>query len=116
MSAHATAESAPRSETAVGLTPELQAKLAMKAARTRFAGPATYWLGRSVYGLAEAENMGHGDIRLKLDRFLAPGEEVHLQLDCLTYRGVPIHMNTEVISCRRAYTERCFVVIVHLLK
>lgn len=115
MSTQAPTENESPPSEAVGLTPELQARLVKKAAKTRFAGRATYWLGESIYGVAEAENLGHGDVRLKLDRFLAPGEEVQLQLDCLTYRGAPVHLNTEVISCRRSYSERCFIVLLQIL-
>lgn len=110
---------APEAETQLEAPPspdnELRAKLVKKAAKTRFEGQVTYWQGTSIQGVARAENLGHGDISLRLNRFVAPGDTLHLRLDCLTYRGVPIHMDVEIACCRRVYDERCFLAIAQIM-
>ncbi len=77
---------------------ELQVRLVRKALKARFQGKVTYWQGDYIHGVAAAKNLGHGDIALRLSRGLAPGDSIQLELDCLTYRGLPIAMAGEVVE------------------
>ena len=93
---------------------ELQARLVRKTLKTRFQGKVTYWQGNYIHGVATAKNLGHGDIALRLNRGLAPGDAIHLELDCLTYRGLPIAMEGEVIECGPSNDGHGFVALVHV--
>jgi len=93
---------------------ELQARLVRKALKTRFQGQVTYWQGEYIHGVCAAKNLGHGDIALRLNRGLASGDAIHLELDCLTYRGLPIAMEGEVTECGPASDGRGFVALVHV--
>lgn len=99
----------------LALGSETHARIVRKVARAKFAGRVTFRHGNHAPDIAAAENLGHGDISLECDRFLPPGEKVYLGLNCLTYRGEPIPLETEVVCCRRAYDRRCFVAIVHMV-
>jgi len=92
--------------------PELQARIARKALKTDFEGWATYRQGDYIEGSARVKNIGGGEIALLLNRFIAPDETIALQLDCLTYRGLPIQLNGLVESCSLAKDRRGFVAIV----
>ena len=93
---------------------ELQARLVRKALKTRFQGQVTYWQGDYIHGVSVAKNLGHGDIALRLNRGLAPGDAIHLELDCLTYRGLPIAMDGEVTECGPSNDGPGFVALVHV--
>ncbi len=92
--------------------PELQARIARKALKTGFEGWVTYRQGDYIEGSARAKNLGGGDIALLLKRFISPDETVALQLDCLTYRGLPIQMTARVESCALSKDHRGFIAIV----
>ncbi len=93
---------------------ELQARLLKRALRTSFQGRVTYRQGDYIEGVALARNLGHGDIALKLNRYIAPGAPIDLDLDCLTYRGLPIQMRAEVESCEQGEDDKSFVAFVHV--
>lgn len=93
---------------------ELQARLVRKALKTRFQGNVTYWQGDYIHGVASAKNLGCGDIVLRLNRGLAPGDAIRLELDCLTYRGLPIAMEGEVIECNPSNDGHGFLALVHV--
>ena len=93
---------------------ELQARLVRKALKTRFQGKVTYWQGDYIHGVASSKNLGYGDIALQLNRGLAPGDAIHLELDCLTYRGLPIAMEGEVIECGPSKGGQGFAALVHV--
>jgi hypothetical protein len=91
---------------------ELQARIARKALKTDFEGWVTYRQGDYIEGAARAKNIGGGEIALLLNRFIAPEETISLELDCLTYRGLPIRLTGLVESCALAKDRRGFVAVV----
>jgi hypothetical protein len=93
---------------------ELEARIVMKALKTGFQGRVTYRQGDYIEGVALARNVGHGDIALKLSRYVAPGAPLQLELDCLMYRGLPIRMNAEVESCAPDKDGKSFIAFVHV--
>ena len=93
---------------------ELQARLVRKTLKTPFEGSATYWQGDYIEGTALARNLGHGDVLLRLNRCLAPGDPIRLELLCLPYRGLPIQMDGQVIECTPAPDTPGFVAVVHV--
>lgn len=93
---------------------ELQARLVRKALKARFQGKVTYWQGDYIHGVAAAKNLGHSDIALRLNRGLAPGDSIQLELDCLTYRGLPIAMEGEVVECAPSDDGKGFTALVHI--
>lgn len=93
---------------------ELQTRLVRKALKAKFQGRVTYWQGDYIQGVAMAKNLGSGDVGLKLNRCLAPGDAIRLDLDCLTYRGLPIVMEGEVIECDASRDESGFAAVVHI--
>lgn len=92
--------------------PELRERIVRKALKTDFEGRVSYRQGDYIEGTALARNLGGGEVALLLSRFIAPEETVALQLDCLTYRGLPIQMTARVESCALAKDRRGFVAIV----
>ncbi len=94
--------------------PELQARLVRKALKARFQGRVTYWQGDYIHGIAAAKNLGYGDVALRLNRGLAPGDAIQLELDCLTYRGLPIAMEGEVIESAPSDDGKGFTALVHI--
>jgi len=92
--------------------PELQARIARKALKSEFEGWVTYRQGDYIEGSARAKNIGGGEIALLLSRFIAPEETISIQLDCLTYRGLPIQLSGLVESCALSKDHRGFVAIV----
>ena len=92
----------------------LNASVVSRALKTPFQGRARYRQGDYVEGVALARNLGHGDIALKLSRYVAPGAPVDLELECLTYRGLPIAMRGEVETCEQDDGGRGFVAFVHV--
>ena len=93
---------------------ELKARLVRKALKTKFQGKVTYWQGDYIQGLAMAKNLGYGDVGLKLSRCLAPGDTIRLDLECLTYRGLPIVMEGEVVECESSPDGSGFAAVVHI--
>ena len=93
---------------------ELQARLVRKALKAKFQGRVTYWQGDYIQGVALATNLGYGDIGLRLHRCLAPGDTIRLDLDCLTYRGLPISMEGAVVECVEPPDGEGFAAIVHV--
>ena len=93
---------------------ELQARVVIRALKTPFQGRVTYRQGDYIEGVALARNLGHGDIALKLNRYVAPGAPMDLELDCLTYRGLPVCMRAEVESCEQDESGKSFVAFVHV--
>jgi hypothetical protein len=93
---------------------ELQARLVFRALKTPFQGRVTYRQGDYIEGAALARNLGRGDIALKLNRYVAPGAPIELELDCLTYRGLPIRMRAEVEACEQDETGKSFVAFAHV--
>jgi hypothetical protein len=93
--------------------PELQARIARKALKTDFEGRVTYRQGDYIEGTALARNIGGGEIALLLNRFIAPEETIALQLECLTYRGLPIQIAARVESCTLSKDRRGFIAVVH---
>ena len=93
---------------------ELQARVIKRALRTSFQGRVTYRQGDYISGSALARNLGHGDIALKLNRYIAPGAPIELELDCLTYRGLPIRMRADVESCEQDGSGNVFVAFAHV--
>lgn len=92
--------------------PELQARIVRKALKTDFQGRVSYRQGDYIEGTALARNLGGGDVALLLNRFIAPDETITVQLECLTYRGLPIQMNGRVTSCALSKDRRGFLAIV----
>ena len=92
--------------------PELQARIARKALKTDFEGWVTYRQGDYIEGSAHAKNIGGGEVVLLLSRFIAPDETIAIQLDCLTYRGLPIQLTGLVESCAFSKDHRGFIAIV----
>lgn len=93
---------------------ELQARMVIRALKTPFQGRVSYRQGEYIEGIALARNLGHGDIALKLNRYIAPGAPVDLELDCLTYRGLPVGMRAEVESCEQDETGKSYVAFLHV--
>jgi hypothetical protein len=93
---------------------ELQARLVGRALKTPFQGRVTYRQGDYIEGSAVARNLGHGDVALKLSRYIGPGEPVELELGCLTYRGLPVAMRGHAESCDQEKDGKSFVAIVHI--
>lgn len=93
---------------------ELQARLVRKALKARFQGKVTYWQGDYIHGVAAAENLGHGDVALRLNRGLAPGDAIQLELNCLIYRGLPIAMEGEVVESTPPGDGKGFTALVHI--
>lgn len=92
--------------------PELQARIVRKALKTDFEGRVSYRQGDYIEGTALARNIGGGEVALMLSRFIAPEEIISLQLDCLTYHGLPIQMTAMVESCALSKDRRGFIAIV----
>lgn len=92
--------------------PELQERIVRKALKTDFEGRVSYRQGDYIEGTALARNIGGGEIALLLNRFIAPDETVTIQLECLTYRGLPIQMTARVESCALSKDRRGFIAIV----
>lgn len=92
--------------------PELQARIVRKALKTDFEGRVTYRQGDYIEGSALVRNLGGGEVALLLNRFIAPEETITLELECLTYRGLPIQMTGRVESCALSKDRRGFVAIV----
>ena len=93
---------------------ELQARVVIHALKTSFEGRITYRQGDCIEGAALARNLGRGDIALKLNRYIAPGAAIDLELECLTYRGLPIQMRAVVESCERDENGKAFVAFAHV--
>lgn len=93
---------------------ELQAWLVRRALKTRFEGRVTYSQGDYIQGLASAKNLGHGDIALRLNRGLAPGDAIRIELECLSYRGLPISLDGEVVECGPSRDGKGFAALVHV--
>jgi len=93
---------------------ELQARLVRKALKSKFKGKVTYWQGDYIQGVAMAKNIGYGDVGLKLSRCLAPEHTIRLDLDCLTYRGLPIVMEGDVVECDALPDGSGFAAVVHI--
>ena len=93
---------------------ELQARLVTRALKTPFQGRVTYRQGDYIEGAALARNLGRGDIALKLNRYVAPGAPIDLEIECLTYRGLPIRMRAEVEACEQDETGKAFVAFAHV--
>jgi len=93
---------------------DLQARVVRRALKTSFEGRVTYRQGDYIEGAAVARNLGRGDIALKLNRYVAPGALMDLELDCLTFRGLPVCMQAEVESCEHDESGRAFVAFVHV--
>ena len=96
--------------------PEMQARIVRKALKTHFEGWVSYRQGDYIEGSARAKNLGGGDLMLTLNRFVAPEETIAIQLDCLTYRGLPIQMNARVESCQLSKDRRSFIAIVSAVR
>lgn len=93
---------------------ELHARIVIRALKTPFQGRVTYRQGDYIEGVALARNLGHGDIALKLNRYVAPGAPLELELDCLRFRGLPIAMNAEVETCEQDEGGKGFVAFAHV--
>ena len=93
---------------------ELQARLVRKALKTRFEGRLTYRQGDYIEGVARAKNLGDGDIALRVGRYVGPGDSIQLELDCLTYRGLPISMTGNVVKCTASKDGEGFNALVHV--
>ncbi len=98
------------------LEAEHREELVRRAAKVRFAGQAHYWQAPDVNGTAMACNLGGGEILLRLDRFLVPGDNVYLKLDCLRYHGAPIELKAHVCWCRAAAGDGCLIAVIKLVK
>ena len=92
--------------------PQIQARIVRRALKTPFEGRVSYRQGDYIEGTARARNLGGGDVVLLLSRFIAPEETVAIQLDCLTYHGLPIQMTARVESCNLAKDRSGFIAIV----
>jgi hypothetical protein len=93
---------------------ELKARVVIRALKTPFEGRITYRQGDYIEGAALARNLGHGDIALKLNRYIAPGAPIELELDCLTYRGLPVCMCAEVESCEQDKESNAYIAFLHV--
>jgi len=93
---------------------ELQARLVRKTLKTRFQGQISYRQGDYIEGIAQAKNLGNGDIALFTHRYLGAGDAIALELDCLTYRGLPITMSGTVIKCAASKDGSGFNALVHV--
>lgn len=96
------------------LSTDLPDMLTRQLLRVPFSGQIRYRQGDYIEGRAYAEHLGKGKIGMRLTRFLAPEEDVELELNCVTFQGLPVTVRGRVEWCRRAFDGRSFNCLVRM--
>ena len=85
-----------------------------KALERNFSGSIQFAQGDYIYGEGNCTHLGDGNIRLTISRFIMTQEKIELELECLKFRGHPIHMEGQVLDCYPDANGKDFVAMMHV--